>query len=79
MGKSKAESRVQNVFAWRFNPSLHYSQKWKAEAFFRESEMQVDDVRIWLDRDTDSKVLSKVHDRILTRTETLRKVVNQGG
>jgi hypothetical protein len=52
--------------------SLHYSQKWKTEAFFRESEMQVDESRIWLDCETDSKVLSEVYDRILTRSETPR-------
>jgi hypothetical protein len=29
--------------------SPYYSQKWTAEEFFRESETQIDEVRIWLD------------------------------
>ena len=41
------------------------------KSFFRECETQIDDVRIWLDRETDSKVLSEVHVRLLTRRETL--------
>jgi hypothetical protein len=65
-------SSVALLIPLRLFPSLHYSQKWKTEAFFRESEMQVDESRIWLDCETDSKVLSEVYDRILTRSETPR-------
>ena len=53
------------------NTNPDYSRKCNAEEFFRESETQIDDVRILLDRETDSKVLSEVHVRILTRRETL--------
>src|SRR5260221_251117 len=48
------------------DPSLHYSQKWNAEEFFVTARCEVDEGRIWLDRETDSKVLSEVHGQILT-------------
>jgi hypothetical protein len=79
--EGRAGARVSDLWlSGSVNPcaSLHYSQNWSTEEFFRESEQTVDKVRIWLDRDTDSKVLSKVHGWILTRRETRRVSVNGG-
>src|SRR5487761_460400 len=65
-------------YAWNLHarepgdPSLHYSRKWIAEEFFVRARQGWDEGRIWLDRESDSKVLSEVHGRILTRRETLR-------
>src|SRR6266481_4193822 len=48
------------------------------KSFFVRANKHATRVRIWLDRDTDSKVLSKVQGRILMRRGTLRLSASPG-
>jgi hypothetical protein len=53
-------------------PSLDYSRMWNAEQFFVRAGQRCGEGRIWLDWETDSKVLREIHSPILTREETPR-------
>jgi hypothetical protein len=45
---------------------------WNAEQFFVRAGQRCGEGRIWLDWETDSKVLREIHSPILTREETPR-------
>jgi hypothetical protein len=66
------QSILVKRFPYPYTLSLHYSREWIADEFFVRARQGCDEDRIWLDRETDSKVFSEVHGRILTRRETLR-------
>jgi hypothetical protein len=53
-------------------PNPHHSRRWNAEEFFVRLQQRCDKGKTWLDGETDSKVLSEVHDQISTRSETPR-------